>query len=122
MASLRMGRPSGLMPFCTSTKDQASVFDYKTGDVTVIILNVQNNKANVDFNIKGDMDEYLLTSYPKVINSRDIFVNGKLLKMVNDKTFPTIQPKRVESGSSIEMEPYSYGFYVFVNFSANACT
>ena len=123
------GRTVRLYAFCTRAKSGGSVFDYNIGDVTVMILNVQNNTVGVDLNVKGtdmklenvEYDEYLLASYPNVVESRDIFLNGNVLKMVDDITFPVLKPVINDGGSTINMDALSYGFVVIVNANATAC-
>lgn len=114
------GRSIRAYAFCTRYKD--SIFSYNQGDITVMILNLQNNTVNVDLNVYGHQyDEYLLTSYPNVIQSRDILLNGKVIQMINDETFPKLEPMEADGGSTITMEALSYGFIVIVDANANAC-
>ena len=83
---------------------------------------ILNNSINVDLNVMGHQyDEYLLTSYPNVIQSRDILLNGKALQMVNDETFPKFEANTQDGGSTITMQALSYGFVAAANVNATAC-
>eukprot|EP01084_Bolivina_argentea_P020429 37982_1 len=117
-----------LYAYCTRTKNENSVFDYNKGSVTILVLNLQNNTINLDLKLKGitldssmRYDEYLLTSYPNVIGSRDIFLNGNVIKMIDNKTFPELKPLSKNIGSNVMMEPLSYGFIVVANANVSVC-
>eukprot|EP01084_Bolivina_argentea_P159437 277674_1 len=126
------GRSIRVYAFCTRTKDKGSIYDYSKGSITTLILNVQNNTVLIDLNIGKTLelnsgyfimsyDEFLLTSYSNVIQSRDIFLNGELVTMVNDNTFPQLKPVEKTFGSSIVMNALSYGFVVISNANASVC-
>ena len=102
---------------------------YDTGSVTLLILNLQNNSVSFDIDLIPLIvntssiyyDEYILTSYPNVVNSRDIFLNGKLLQMIDNTTFPNVIGVRKEYRSTVEMPALSYGFVVIANAQAGEC-
>ena len=52
---------------------------------------------------------------------RQVQVNGQVLKLVDEKTLPKIEPKRLAPGESIVVPANSFGFYVIPNAKAQAC-
>ena len=54
-------------------------------------------------------------------NSRHVNLNGKLLKMVDDSTFPELLPRPLPVGSAITLPPMTYGFYVIKDANAAVC-
>eukprot|EP01084_Bolivina_argentea_P171960 297907_1 len=124
---LKTGRNIRTYAFCTRIADNGSVFNYVKGSVTVLILNMYNSTQSVDFSFNGGnvdtsngFDEYVLTSYPGVINSKDIFLNGKVMKMKSDTEFPTLQPVNNKNGKVV-LQPLSYGFVVIPDAKAHVC-
>lgn len=118
------GRSIRCYAFCARTNSEGSVFDYDDGDVVVLILNVNNETVSVGFDLNGDdieYDEYLLTSFPDVIQSRDILLNGKVIEMVDNETLPVLKGRSVNGQSEITMGALSYGFVVIANANATAC-
>eukprot|EP01083_Nonionella_stella_P287154 977377_1 len=126
---LANGRSIRAYAYCTRSEKEGSVFDYGKGSVTVMVLNMQNNTIAFELNLKGvvamdgsmSYDQYLLTSYPGVLQSRDVLLNGQVLQMVDDKTFPVLKPNIQPAGSVVAMEALSYGYVVVVNANATAC-
>ena len=124
------GRYIRVYAFCTRINDGYAVYNYPTGSVTVLILNLYNQSISIDLSINGSLhlmqqesyyDEYLLTSYPNVVNSRDIFLNGKLIEMPDENTLPILNGTRKVFGSSINLTALSYGFVVMVNANVDIC-
>ena len=91
------------------------------------MLNLYNDTTDISFefiggNGKNDAlgyDAFELTSYPNVINSRDMYLNGKLIEMMDDDTLPALKPVTVTS--TISMKPLTYSFVVVRNVNASAC-
>eukprot|EP01084_Bolivina_argentea_P208537 355505_1 len=108
--------------FCTNYKNNI----YNKGSITVLMINLHNNTIEIDFNLKGVInnnnmyyDEYLLTT--TLVNSRSIYLNNILMEMPNNKTLPTLLPNTIKYGSTIKMNALSYGFIVVANANAIAC-
>lgn len=53
--------------------------------------------------------------------SRSIQLNGRVLRMVDDKTLPELTEKPLGPGSVLGLPAFSYGFYVIKNAKAIAC-
>ena len=102
---------------------------YDAGSITLLVLNLQNNTIEFDINLDSQIedtanayyDEYILTSYPGVLNSRDMYLNGKYIQMVDNSTFPSLLGVQKDYGSTIEMPALSYGFVVVSGAQASVC-
>ena len=93
----------------------------------------------------GDAEAYILTSYPGVLTSRDAFLNGKcssslcvffrsltrgsvgtgkVLKLADPVkgVLPDMPPAKIPSGEPVSLPPKSYGWVVFPDAGAGACT
>ena len=117
--------------FCTRTMKEGSIFDYPLGSVTIMILNLYNTSQMVQFNVSGVMnnnpedmsyDLYHLECVDNIINSKGVLLNGELLKMNGETTFPEIKPMQYEYGTSIKFTSLSYGFVVVANASVITCS
>ena len=71
-----------------------------------MILNTKNEQIDVEIFLDGKKQNmfigWILTSYPNVINSRDIFINGELLRMNDNGTLPDIISKGKDIASGPE--------------------
>ncbi|XP_019381427.1 PREDICTED: heparanase [Gavialis gangeticus] len=98
---------------------------YKEGDVTLFVLNLYNvtKRLQLPYYLSNKhIDEYLLLPHGKDnIFSRSIQLNGHVLRMVDDKTLPTLNEKPLSPGSMLSLPAFSYGFYVIKNAKATAC-
>ena len=52
---------------------------------------------------------------------RFVAVNGKVLKMVDSSTLPTVKPVTQQLSKGITLPPLSFGFFVLPNARAAAC-
>ena len=118
--------------FCTKTKEMGSIFNYNKGDITLMILNTLNNTINIKIKLNTTyhnnhindnliFDGFMLTSYPNVINSFDMFLNGNLLKMMDNMTFPKFSPITIPFDSTLNMSALSYSFFVIKNTNSSIC-
>ena len=48
-------------------------------------------------------------------------LNGKLLKLDADSSFPIFEPHRVQPGERLILPPLTYAFYVVAEAQAPAC-
>ena len=53
--------------------------------------------------------------------NRTVRLNGKVLKLVDDHTFPELEPKSIPGYEPLILPPLTFGFYVIPEASANAC-
>lgn len=52
---------------------------------------------------------------------REVQLNGRLLRMVDDETLPALHEMALAPGSVLGLPAFSYGFYVIRNAKAIAC-
>ena len=52
---------------------------------------------------------------------RTVRLNGKVLKLVDDRTLPDLVPKSVPGYDPLILPPLTFGFYVIPEASASAC-
>ena len=52
---------------------------------------------------------------------RKVKLNGKLLEMGADSSFPVLQPSPVPPGEELVLPPLTYAFYVVPEARAPAC-
>ncbi|XP_049646215.1 heparanase [Suncus etruscus] len=106
---------------CTSINDSR----YKEGDLTLYALNLHNVTKYLQlpsYLSDKEVDKYLLKpSGPDGLLSRSVQLNGKILKMVNNETLPTLIEKPLRPGSSLGLPAFSYGFFVIKNAKVAAC-
>jgi len=97
---------------------------YKQGGVSLIAMNLHTNKevhVILENSLKElDVDEYLFTPDGN-ITSRRMKLNGKLLEMNRDSSFPVLAPRRVQPGDQLILPPLTYAFYVVPEAHALAC-
>lgn len=106
---------------CTNSKNPK----YQVGDVTLFALNLHNSTSQVQlpaFLSKSDIDEYLVQPVGEArLLSRAVQLNDKVLKMVDDRTLPSLSAKPLAAGSLIELPAFTYGFYVVKKSNVTAC-
>ncbi|KAF1495964.1 Heparanase, partial [Eudyptula minor novaehollandiae] len=98
---------------------------YREGDVTLFALNLYNVTQHLqlpNYLSSKHVDQYLLLPHGKEnILSRSIELNGRVLRMVDDKMLPELIEKPLGPGSVLGLPAFSYGFYVIKNAKAIAC-
>ncbi|XP_021252902.1 heparanase isoform X4 [Numida meleagris] len=98
---------------------------YREGDVTLFALNLYNVTQNLQLPKQlwsKSVDQYLLLPHGKgSILSREVQLNGRLLRMVDDETLPALHEMALAPGSTLGLPAFSYGFYVIRNAKAIAC-
>ncbi|NXE25193.1 HPSE Heparanase, partial [Ardeotis kori] len=98
---------------------------YREGDVTLFALNLYNITQHLqlpNYLSSKHVDQYLLLPHGKEnVLSRSIELNGRVLRMVDDKTLPELIEKPLGPGSVLGLPAFSYGFYVIKNAKAIAC-
>ena len=53
--------------------------------------------------------------------NRTVRLNGKVLKLVDDHTFPDLNPLIVPGDKPLILPPLTFGFYVIPGASASGC-
>ncbi|XP_058962394.2 heparanase isoform X1 [Pocillopora verrucosa] len=98
---------------------------YPLGSVTLLALNVLLDTPVVlklNGELKGkDVDVYLLTPENGDLLTKTVKLNGKVLKLVDDRTLPDLAPKSVPGDEPLNLPPLTFGFYVIPKASASAC-
>jgi hypothetical protein len=66
---------------------------------------------------------YVMTSYPGVHNSRDVFLNGEVMRLADPVrgVLPAIKGRPVAAGEAVHFPPVSYGFVVFPEAGVALC-
>ncbi|XP_020612685.1 inactive heparanase-2-like [Orbicella faveolata] len=104
---------------CTNTKA-----GYTQGAISFMAINLHpKRRAEITFSesLQGlGLEEYLFTP-EESITSRKIRLNGKLLEMGVDSSFPVFQPNPVPPGDPLILPPLTYAFYVVPEANALAC-
>ena len=103
------------------------------GGVTLVVVQTKDTEAELDPKMlsqtdgaRGRANLYWLTSYPGQPLSRDIFLNGQVLRVVDEETMEL--PRLNQMGVSLTAEqpivlpPKSYGFIVLPEAGAAACS
>uniref|UniRef100_A0A803JKD1 Heparanase n=1 Tax=Xenopus tropicalis TaxID=8364 RepID=A0A803JKD1_XENTR len=89
---------------------------YVAGDVTLFALNLHDTTKNMQLpsSLSGKfIDEYLLLPAGKEgLHSATVLLNGEVLKMVDDKTLPTLNGRLLVPGTTLVLPPLSFAFYV----------
>nr|XP_033819723.1 heparanase isoform X1 [Geotrypetes seraphini] len=98
---------------------------YSAGDITLFVLNLHNDTRNLQLPSSLSskyVDEYMLRPAEKdSLLSRTVQLNGRVLKMVDDETLPTITEKSLSPRSFLSLPAFSYGFFVIRDAKAAAC-
>lgn len=107
-----MGRAVRMYGFCARSRDKG---------VAVVYLNTHVSGVTLSFDgLQGKTREvYILSSSPGNLISRDIFLNGKVLKLSDEGKLPALDPLVISGDVSVPAK--SYGFVVIPNAGADAC-
>jgi len=98
---------------------------YPTGSVTLLVLNVHKHNPvalKLTDDLQGkDVEEYLFTAENSDLLSKSVRLNGKALKLVDDRTLPDLIPVSVPGDQPLILPPLTFGLYVIPEASADAC-
>ncbi|NXP76627.1 HPSE Heparanase, partial [Ramphastos sulfuratus] len=98
---------------------------YRAGDVTLFALNLYNVTQHLQLPehlLSKQLDQYLLLPHGKEnILSRSLELNGRLLRMLDERTLPELTEQPLGPGSLLGLPAFSYGFYVVRHAKALAC-
>lgn len=115
---LELGRAVRAYAFCAANT---------SGGVAVVVLNTNTFEVDVQLDLpsgsRSVADVYMLTSYPDLATSRDVFLNGELLRLADASTgeLPPQKPWQVAAGEAIVMPARSYGFIVLPGAAVGVC-
>jgi heparanase 1 len=108
------------------------------GGVTLLLINLSNitmfdisdiSLVGSGKNIMsyGSREEYILssastsTNETDILQSRKMLLNGELLEVYGDSEIPSLSPVVMEKQSTINMNPLTYGFFVFPDAQLSVC-
>ncbi|XP_040012608.1 heparanase isoform X2 [Xiphias gladius] len=100
---------------------------YRSGAVTLISLNLSKKPARISAPAlisSSTVEAFVLQSDrpgEEGLYSRSVKLNGEVLKMVDDKTFPDLQGTRLPPAEHLQLPAYSLAFFVFTDARAAAC-
>jgi len=125
--NINHGRRVRVYAFC-SAEDLGYV-----GGVTLAVVQTKDTEAELDLEMlsqtvgaRGRADLYWLTNYPGQPISRDIFLNGNVLRVVDEETMELPRLKdmvvNLTAEQPIVLPPKSYGFIVLPDAGAAACS
>ena len=66
------------------------------------------------------VEKYILSPGQK-LTSREIYLNGNLLKLNEDGSVPALLPFKMKGNGSIVLHRYEMGFWVFKDVTARTC-
>ena len=126
-ANINHGRQVRVYAFCS-----AKGLGYD-GGVTLVVVQTKDSEVELDVEVlsqtagaRGRAELYWLTSYPGQPISRDMFLNGRVLRVVNEETME-LPPLRdwanhLTAEQPIVLPPKSYGFVVLPDAGAAECS
>ncbi|EDO42786.1 predicted protein [Nematostella vectensis] len=118
--SLDEGRVVRVYAHCTNT----GLGQYQVGSITVMAINLNTHDTvilRLTVELSGlPVDQYLLTPGDKDITSGNVKLNGEVLEMIDDVTFPNLKPLSIPTGE-ITLPPLTFGFWVVPDAKAAAC-
>ena len=113
------GRALRAYAFCTAVAK---------GGLTVVVLNTHSNDTSLHLELTSSArpaaaEVYMLSSYPGLLTSRDVFLNDNVLRLANATTgeLPPLLPVHVVAGAPIRVPAKSYGFIVLRDAGVQVC-
>ncbi|XP_062592250.1 heparanase-like, partial [Saccostrea cucullata] len=95
---------------------------FPPGSLTLYGMNLYNSNVTVQLNQEFDTSHmlvYLMSSLNNDLKSKSVRLNGKVLRMSSDDSFPDITPVIVRG--NLEMPAYSYVFVVLPKANIALC-
>ncbi|XP_023839408.1 heparanase isoform X2 [Salvelinus sp. IW2-2015] len=108
---------------CTNKKSTS----YKSGAVTLFALNLSKGPARISVPVtisNSTAEAFVLQSEQpgeEGLYSKSVKLNGEVLKMVDDRTLPSLQGTPLPAGEHLRLPGYSFAFYVLSEAQALAC-
>ena len=129
-AELQPGRELRVYAFCSASNTtidgssgSSSSGSSSSGSVTLVVLNTATEPTSLQTTLPGTREVFMLTSYPNVPTSRDVFLNERVLQLLDQEhgTLPPLVPTQVPTGAAVIIPAQSYGFVVHPGADAAAC-
>ncbi|XP_036833379.1 heparanase isoform X3 [Oncorhynchus mykiss] len=108
---------------CTNKKSTS----YKSGAVTLFALNLSKGPARISVPVtisNSTGEAFVLQSEQpgeEGLYSKSVKLNGEVLKMVDERTLPSLQGTPLPAGEHLRLPGYSFAFYVLSEAQALAC-
>ncbi|XP_031658932.1 heparanase isoform X1 [Oncorhynchus kisutch] len=108
---------------CTNKKSTS----YKSGAVTLFALNLSKGPARISVPVtisNSTGEAFVLQSEQpgeEGLYSKSVKLNGEVLKMVDERTLPSLQGTLLPAGEHLRLPGYSFAFYVLSEAQALAC-
>ncbi|KAM9541187.1 heparanase-like isoform 2-T2 [Salvelinus alpinus] len=108
---------------CTNKKSTS----YKSGAVTLFALNLSKSPASIAVPAmvsNSTVEAFVLQSEQpgeEGLYSKSVKLNGEVLKMVDDRTLPSLQGTPLAAGEHLRLPGYSFAFYLLSEAQALAC-
>ncbi|XP_010875573.2 heparanase isoform X2 [Esox lucius] len=108
---------------CTNKKSAS----YRRGAVTLFALNMSKSPAMITLPAalsNSTAEAFVLQSDQpgkEGLFSKSVKLNGDVLKMVDDRTLPSLQGAPLPAGEHLRLPGYSFAFYVLSEAQALAC-
>ncbi|XP_061589496.1 heparanase isoform X2 [Cololabis saira] len=102
-------------------------FIYGGGAVVLLAMNMSKKPARISVPAlvsNSTVDAFVLQSEQRGeegLLSRSVQLNGRLLKMVDDKTLPPLTGEHLPAEDHLQLPAYSLAFFVFVDAGVAAC-
>lgn len=97
---------------------------FPAGSITLLALNVHQHDPvllSLSGDLQGkDVEEYLLMPSGGDLTSKSVMLNGRVLKLVNDRTLPDLTA--TITAKPLILPPLSFGLYVVPDAKAKACS
>ncbi|CAB1352930.1 unnamed protein product [Coregonus sp. 'balchen'] len=103
------------------------ITSYKSGAVTLFALNLSKSPVKIAVPAmvsNSTVEAFVLQSEQpgkEGLYSKSVKLNGEVLKMVDDRTLPSLQGTPLAAGEHLRLPGYSFAFYVLSKAQALAC-
>ncbi|TWW66152.1 heparanase [Takifugu flavidus] len=100
---------------------------YRNGAATLMSMNLSYKTARISLPkclSSSTVEAFVLEPEQpgeEGLNSRSVKLNGKVLEMVDDKTFPDLDGSRLPPAEHLQLPAYSLAFFVFTDAEAEGC-
>ncbi|KAI4893187.1 hypothetical protein NFI96_018502, partial [Prochilodus magdalenae] len=105
---------------CTNRESSS----FRQGAVTLFALNLSQNQATLSLPAlfsNSTIEAYVLQPGEEGLHSRDIRLNGVLLKMLDEQTLPPLRGTDLPPGEHLKLPGLSFAFYVLKQAHSPVC-
>uniref|UniRef100_H3CJF0 Heparanase n=1 Tax=Tetraodon nigroviridis TaxID=99883 RepID=H3CJF0_TETNG len=100
---------------------------YRSGAATLMSMNLSKQPARISLPrilSSSTVEAFVLESEQpgeEGLRSRAVKLNGRVLRMVDDETFPELEGSRLPAAEHLQLPAYSLAFFVFTDAQAAGC-